>query len=89
MLSCIEASPQPVFCPLFLGGAMKEDGFLLGCCPGNGQSPKCSTRSRRAGAVSRKKKYLAEDRGTKTKTRRGQMQKTGEKNTEIRDGGGR
>ena len=37
---------------------MKEDGFLLGCCP------KCSTRSREAGVEwSRKKKHLAEDRG--------------------------
>ena len=65
MLSCIEASPQPVFCPLFLGGAMKEDGFLLGCCP------KCSTRSREAGVEwSRKKKHLAEDRGHKYKDKK-------------------
>ena len=81
MLSCIEASPQPVFCPLFLGGTMKEDGFLLGCCP------KCSTRSREAGVVEEEETLgRGQDRKTNTKTKRGEMQKTGEKNKEIRDG---
>ena len=79
MLSCIEASPQPVFCPLFLGGTMKEDCFLLGCCQGIGQSPKCSTRSREAGAVLRKKKYLAEDREDKYKNKKRANAKTGER----------
>ena len=45
---------------------MKEDGFLLGCCP------KCSTRSREAGVEgSRKKKHLAEGREHKYKEKKG------------------
>ena len=68
---------------------MKEDSFLLGCCQAIGQSPKCSTRSREAGVVSRKKKYLAEDQGDKYKNKKGTNAKKREKNTEIRDGEGR
>ena len=88
MLSCIEASPQPVFCPLFLGGTMKEDGFLLGCCQGIGQSPKCSTRSREAGVVE-EEETLGRGQGEKYKNKKRTNVKTGEKNTEIRDGEGR
>ena len=90
MLSCIEASPQPVFCPLFLGGTMKEDCFLLGCCQAIGQSPKCSTRSREAGVVEEEETLgRGQDRKINTKTKGEKMQKTGEKNIEIRDGEGR
>ena len=84
MLSCIEASPQPVFCPLFLGGAMKEDAFYSAAA----QSARPVLEKREWSGLGRRNTWQRTG-GTNTKTKRGQMQKIGEKNTEIRDGGGR